>query len=67
MSVESLPSGPGVLAIAFVVESSLTIVAEWRFIITDYVAPVLKRLSDANPGYRVRHYLPSLQSSPFSL
>lgn len=45
---------PELLAVTFVVESSLAVFAEWHRTIIDYVAPMLKRLSETNPGYKVR-------------
>lgn len=46
---------PELLAVTFVVESSLAVFAEWHRTIIDYVAPMLKRLSETNPGYKVRY------------
>ncbi|KAF9463838.1 hypothetical protein BDZ94DRAFT_1257562 [Collybia nuda] len=44
---------PELLAVAFVVESSLSVFTEWQRILRDYVAPMLKRLSETNPGYKL--------------
>jgi len=41
------------IAIAFVVESSLTLAAEWHRVITEYVSQMLKRLSETHPGCKV--------------
>ncbi|TFK40100.1 hypothetical protein BDQ12DRAFT_680349 [Crucibulum laeve] len=43
-----------IIAVAFVVESSLTVAAEWTRIFVDYVPHMLKRLTDAHPGYKLR-------------
>lgn len=53
--MEPLASRPEVLAVALVVESSIAVAAEWPRIIIEYVAHILKRLSDANPSHRVRN------------
>lgn len=52
--MEPLASRPEVLAVALVVESSIAVAAEWPRIIIEYVAHILKRLSDANPSHRLR-------------
>jgi mediator of RNA polymerase II transcription subunit 25 len=46
---------PDILAVALVVESSIAVAAEWPLIILNYVTNIVKRLGDANPGYRVRN------------
>lgn len=49
-----IPGQPSdVLAIAFVVESSLTVANDWQRIVMDYLTPMLRRLNDSNPGYKV--------------
>lgn len=45
------------LAVAFVVDSSIAISAEWHRIIVDYVSHMLKRLSDTNHGYKVGFFI----------
>jgi hypothetical protein len=44
---------PGILAVACVVDSSLTLAAEWSLILTEYISPLLKRLSEVYLGYQV--------------
>lgn len=41
------------MAIAFVVESSLTVASDWSRIIADYVSPILRRLYESNPSAKV--------------
>jgi hypothetical protein len=48
-----MPDITGIVALACVVESSLTLASEWRWILSEYVVPVLKRLNDIHPGYQV--------------
>ncbi|KAK0204626.1 hypothetical protein DFS33DRAFT_1321669 [Desarmillaria ectypa] len=42
------------IAVAFVVDASLSLAAQWHLVIGQYVAPMLKRLSESNPGFRFR-------------
>ncbi|KAG6899973.1 hypothetical protein C0993_004741 [Termitomyces sp. T159_Od127] len=42
------------LAIAFVVESSLTVAGDWPLIIADYVSPILRRLYESSPSAKRR-------------
>ena len=42
------------MAIAFVVESSLTVAGVWTRIITEYVSPMLRRLYESNPTAKAR-------------
>ncbi len=41
------------IAVAFVVDASLSLASQWHLVIGQYVAPMLKRLSESNPGFRV--------------
>ncbi|KAK0450014.1 hypothetical protein EV421DRAFT_1295977 [Armillaria borealis] len=42
------------IAVAFVVDASLSLATQWHLVIGQYVAPMLKRLSESNPGFRFR-------------
>jgi hypothetical protein len=48
-----MPEITGIVALACVVESSLTLASEWRLILSEYVIPVIKRMIDIHPGYQV--------------
>jgi hypothetical protein len=43
----------GIVAIACVVESSLTLAAEWPRVLLDYISPLLRRLNEGYPSYQV--------------
>lgn len=47
------------VAVACVVESSLTLATEWTRILFDYVSPMLKRLNEIHNGYQVTASAPS--------
>ncbi|GLB37118.1 hypothetical protein LshimejAT787_0401690 [Lyophyllum shimeji] len=49
-----VPHAPEIIAVAFVVESSLTVANDWVRIIMDYVSPMLRRLTEMNPGCKPR-------------
>ncbi|KAG5735637.1 hypothetical protein E4T56_gene6979 [Termitomyces sp. T112] len=42
------------MAVAFVVESSLTVASDWTRVITEYVSPMLRRLYESNPNAKRR-------------
>lgn len=44
---------PETVAIAFLVESSLSVAQEWRSKLLEYSAQVLKRLGETHPGSKV--------------
>ncbi|KAF8070194.1 hypothetical protein FPV67DRAFT_1486597 [Lyophyllum atratum] len=56
MASEQAPGqhAPDIFAVAFVVDSSLVVANEWLRIILDYISPMLRRLSEANPGCKPR-------------
>ena len=53
MATETPGATPELVAVAFVVEASLTVANEWPRIIMEYISPMLKRVMDTNPGYKV--------------
>ena len=42
-----------ILAVAFVIESSLSVYQQWGLILKDYFTFIMKRLADAYSGARV--------------
>ena len=49
-------SGPGevqITAVAFVVDSSIDLLAEWDVVLTGYVGPLLQRLFEGYKGKQV--------------
>jgi len=46
--------GQDLLAVACVVDASLSLATEWTRIVTGYIIPMLKRLNEAYSGYQVR-------------
>lgn len=49
---------PDTIAIACVVDTSLALAGDWLRILLEYLHPMLKRLSEANQGSRVRILCP---------
>jgi hypothetical protein len=51
----AIPTYPeGVVAVTFVVDASLKLAAQWPKFVVECAGPLLKRLGDANPGYKVQ-------------
>ncbi|KAF8149812.1 hypothetical protein B0H34DRAFT_731258 [Crassisporium funariophilum] len=52
MSSDQLP--PELIAVALVIEASLSVAQDWRTVHSEYVPQILKRLNDSHPGSRLR-------------
>lgn len=53
MSATTTAPPSDLLAIAFVVEASLTISRQWQHIVQDYIGVMVKRLNENYPAHKV--------------